>query len=136
MKNWTVLDSQNIAVRYLRLPEGETPSGPVVEGLGPFGFEYKEGSWVKPAPVIRARPVRVTSVSPAQARLALLAKGDLDKVQTALNALPEPEKTAAFIKWEYSTEIERANPLVERMRVILGYSPDQMDALFMLASKL
>jgi hypothetical protein len=38
-----------------------------------------------------------------QARLALLGAGKLTAITAAMNALPEPTKSAALITWEYST---------------------------------
>lgn len=76
------------------------------------------------------------SVTMRQARLALLGAGKLAAVTAALNALPEPQKTAAMITWEYSGEVFRNNGLVPQMAASLGMTDAQIDALFIAAAKL
>jgi hypothetical protein len=41
-----------------------------------------------------------------QARLALLGAGLLPQVETALNSLDEPYKSAALIEWEYARRLK------------------------------
>ena len=76
------------------------------------------------------------AVSMRQARLALLQSDLLSSVDGALNALPEPDKSAAMIEWEYATEVRRASPLVESLSAALSLSPEQLDDLFNLAETL
>lgn len=75
-------------------------------------------------------------VTMRQARLALLAEGMLSGVETALNALPEPQKQAALIEWEYATSVERNGALVAAMGAALGLTGEQLDSLFKEAAKL
>lgn len=75
-------------------------------------------------------------VTPRQARLALLATGDLAAVEAALQALPEPNRTAAITEWEYATTVERASAWITQMTVALGKTEAEMDALFDLAATL
>ena len=77
-----------------------------------------------------------TSVTMRQARLALLAAGKLAAVQSAIDALSEPTKTAAQIEWEYSNEVQRHNGLVAALGPALSLTSDQIDALFIGAAKL
>lgn len=76
------------------------------------------------------------SVSMRQARLALLGAGVLSQVDAAINAMPEPQKTAAKITWEYSAEVQRHNGLVSQMAPALGLTEAQIDALFIAAAQL
>ncbi len=69
-------------------------------------------------------------VSQRKARLVLLQAGVLDQVGTVINSLPEPDKSAAMIEWEYAVEIKRTNPIVESLGPALGFSDEQLDALF------
>jgi len=85
-------------------------------------------------PVISA-PV-VPTVSMRQARLALLAAGLLDDVETAINALAEPARSAARIEWDYATELRRDWPLLITLAAALGLSGAQVDALFAAAAAL
>lgn len=88
-----------------------------------------------PAPP--APPIPIPSaVTMRQARLALLAAGLLPNVDTAIAALPEPQKSAAKIEWEYSQEVQRHNGFVSVLAPALGLSDAQIDALFVAAGAL
>ncbi len=76
------------------------------------------------------------SITPRQARLALLGVGLLDQVQAAMDALDEPTKTAALIEWEYAVSIERGSAWVANMAGALGLTAEQLDDLFRQASQL
>ena len=76
------------------------------------------------------------SVTMRQARLALLAAGKLSEVDAAINALPEPERSAARITWDYSTEVQRNNGLVSQLAPALGLDDAALDALFTQAALL
>ena len=76
------------------------------------------------------RPVIIPTLSMRQARLALLADGLLDDIEAALST-PEYK-----IWWEYSTVVERNNPLVEQVLAILGKSDAEIDQMFIGASQL
>ena len=76
-------------------------------------------------------------VSPRQMRIALVMSGiSLDIVESAINSLPEPNRTMAKITWEYSVEFQRNNPLLVAVAPALGLTSKQVDDLFTLASKL
>lgn len=76
------------------------------------------------------------SVSPAQARLALLGAGKLAAVDSAIDAMSEPGKTVARIRWECSTEIRRDDPLVALLAQALQLSDADLDQLFIEAAEL
>ena len=69
-------------------------------------------------------------VSQRKARLVLLQAGVLNQMGAVIDSLPEPDKSAAMIEWEYAVEIKRTNPLVEALGPVLGFSDEQLDALF------
>jgi len=75
-------------------------------------------------------------VTMRQARLALLQVGKLAMVDTAIAGLPEPDRTAAQIEWEYSQEVQRDKPFVLMLAPALGLSEEDLDNLFVLASTL
>jgi hypothetical protein len=75
-----------------------------------------------------------SSVTMAQARLALLAAGKLDAVAPAIEALPDPEREAARIKWEYAATVDRTDPFTALLGVAIGLDEQQMDELFIAAS--
>jgi hypothetical protein len=69
------------------------------------------------------------SVSPRQARLALLAAGLLDDIEEAVKSNREWQ-----ISWEYATEVSRNSPLIQA--VGKDMTEEQLDQLFIDASKL
>jgi hypothetical protein len=75
-------------------------------------------------------------VTMRQARLALAGAGLLSAVNAAINSMPEPQKTAALIEWEYSTVVKRSQPLVQSLVPILGLTEAQIDTLFIQATTL
>jgi hypothetical protein len=77
-----------------------------------------------------------TQVTMRQARLALLGAGKLAGVEAAINALPEPTKSAAKITWDYSSVVQRNNGLVPQLASALGMTSKQIDDLFIAASKI
>ncbi len=75
-------------------------------------------------------------VTMRQARLALLATGKLAGVEAAIASLPEPQRTAAKIEWEYSNALQRSNPFLAQLGAALGLDAAAIDALFVEAAKL
>ena len=81
---------------------------------------------------MRARSPVPKQVTMRQARLALLAAGLLDTVETAIAGAGP----AAKIEWEYAQEVQRAAGLVPAMAIALGMTEAQIDALFIAAAAL
>ena len=94
------------------------------------GHTFVGSVFAAPAPRVPA------AVTMRQARLALLGANLLSSVDTAIDALPEPTKSAARIEWEYSNELQRGNALVAALTPALGLTSEQVDALFIAASTL
>lgn len=69
-----------------------------------------------------------------QARRALLAGGLLAAVDTAINGMSEPAKTAARVDWEYSSTVQRNQPLVLALAPALGLTTRDLDNLFTAAA--
>lgn len=78
----------------------------------------------------------VDSVTMRQARLALLDAGLLQAVEGAIAQMPEPQKSAALIEWEYASTVERTNPLLARVLPEMGVTETDIDALFQRAQTL
>ena len=72
-------------------------------------------------------------VTMRQARLALLQAGLLSLVESAIASMESP---AAQIEWDYSQEVNREQPLVKQLAEALNLTSDQLDNLFLEASKL
>ena len=82
-------------------------------------------------------PVKPTSVTMRQARLALLQAGYYSSVQTAINAIEDPVfRQESQIEWEYAATVDRVSPFTQGMATALGLSETDMDNLFTLAASL
>lgn len=75
-------------------------------------------------------------VTMRQARRALHVTGMLAAVDAAIDALSEPDRTAARIEWEYSSAVQRHNGFVSQLGPALGLSESALDDLFVLAGSL
>ena len=79
---------------------------------------------------------QVQKVSMAQARLALIEQDLIDKVEPAIDSIPdEKERAKAKVWWEYAQTVDRSHALVEVLIKGLELSEAQADDLFTLASK-
>lgn len=75
------------------------------------------------------------SISMAQARIALIDMGLIDKVQSTLAAIPDgKERAKALAWWEYAQTVERDHVTVKVLIKTLELSEAQVDELFLLAS--
>jgi hypothetical protein len=78
-------------------------------------------------------PAKVTM---RQARLALLQGGYLPTVNTLVASIPGPTGDEARVTWDYSSDVERTNPLVAQIAAALPLTSAQVDDLFILAASL
>lgn len=77
------------------------------------------------------------SVTMRQARLALLKANLLDSVETAISAIPDTvQQKAAKIEWEYAQTVDRDSPFTQQLASGLNLTSEQLDILFLEASKL
>lgn len=76
------------------------------------------------------------SVTMRQARLALHAAGKLALVDAAIDAMPEPPRTAARIEWDYSNEVNRNNVFIAGLASAIGMTAEEVDQLFITAATL
>jgi hypothetical protein len=77
-----------------------------------------------------------SSVTMRQARLALLQYGLLDQVNAAIAAMTGTEGEAARIAWEFSSMVERDQPLVQSLALVLGMTALELAELFAVAETL
>lgn len=76
-------------------------------------------------------------VSQRQLRTQLVLNGfDLNSVQLAINELTEPDKSVAQIAWDYAITFERDSPLLVCLASNLGLTQNEVDEIFLNASKL
>jgi hypothetical protein len=93
-------------------------------------YAYASGAWS----IVKQSLIPVPqSVTPRQARLALLQSAKLAAVDAAIAALPDPQKSEAQIEWEYARDIFRDSPLVKTLGAALGMDDADMDGLFIAA---
>lgn len=78
-----------------------------------------------PAPVA---PI-VPTITSRQGKRALLNAGLYHAALAAINALDEPQRTAALIDWDAPTWT-RTDPTVAQIGLALGQTEAQLDALF------
>lgn len=76
------------------------------------------------------------SVTPRQARLALLQSGLLDDVESVIAEMVGDGGRAARIEWEYSTEVLRSSPMISGVQISIGMTDEQIDDLFIMAAEL
>lgn len=113
-----------------QIVEAEVP-----EGFTPAGYAWSGSQVVAKPPVVVPEPVP-EEVSMGQAREALIYAGLLGTINSAVAAIPGTAGDIARSQWEFRTVVRRDWPLVEQMRLALGWSSEQVDDLFRKASKL
>lgn len=72
-------------------------------------------------------------VTMRQARLALLGAGLLATVESKINEMTEPAKSAARIEWDHSQTVQRNKGLVVQLGTAMGLTSQQIDNLFIAA---
>jgi len=113
---------------------GTCPDDSPTQIDGVFGV-LEQSDWEQMrADEMRARVPQ--SVTMRQARLALLAAGLLPAVNAAIASMPEPDKTAAQITWDYASSVDRGFGMVPQLAAALGMTETQIDDLFIAAAKL
>jgi len=130
------------ALGYATIQPTELPTGDVVTEGKP---ELVEGVWRQTWSVRdftqeeleQQRQASIPqSITPRQARLALLQAGLLSQVDPAINSLESPAKETAQIEWEYATSIERSSEWINQLGGALGLDATGIDDLFKTASTL
>ena len=79
----------------------------------------------------RKEELKVKSITPRQARIALLRAGMLDAVNQAVANNQE-----WAITWEFATEVKRDDPMIAAVQALLGKTDADIDDLFTIGSKL
>lgn len=79
----------------------------------------------------------IPTVTPRQIRQALILSGvSLQTIEDALDSLPEPTRSLAKTEWEYSVNFDRRRPLVVQVGLMLGWTSNQLDDLWLFAGKI
>jgi len=69
-------------------------------------------------------------------RTILKSLGFEDNIETVLNNLEEPTKTAALCIWNYGTTVERDSQTVAMLQMALELTTEQVDEMFIAANNL
>ena len=131
MKKYAVVD--NGVVTNIVIAESQMFSNWVLANGCSIGDKWDGTSFIPADP----EPVNVPkSVTMRQARLALLQAGKLGTVNSAIASMEGVQGEAARIEWDYSNEVQRAQPLVAALGGVLGMTSEQLDQLFITAATL
>jgi hypothetical protein len=131
---FAIIDTNSVVTNITTADQefGES-QGWISAGDASIGDLYENGQFITPHP---PPPPVPQSVSMRQARLALLSIGKLADVDTAIAAMPSPDKEAAQVEWEYAAEVQRNSALVLGLIPALGLTEQQTDELFIQAATL
>ena len=96
--------------------------------------------WLYDGSTFTAPPVQPAtvpqSVTMRQARLALLAVGKLDTINTVIAGIePAAQRQAIQIEWEYAQTVDRNSPWVAGLAPALALSDADLDSLFVFAAQ-
>jgi len=122
----------DLAGNYLGQFEGLVPAVEHIEVATPPAHArdiWSGSAWMAGVEVI-------ASVDMASAKLALLEAGHLSTVEGIIDAMPEPQKTAALIEWNNRKTVTRDNALSQAIAAAIPLSDEEMDALYLRASQL
>lgn len=119
---------------YLPIEEDERPELSPGEALVPGEVRIENDRAIRGWVVIPAMVPQ--SVSRARGKAALLAAGMLDAVEGFINTLEGGEKTLALLAFNETNEWRRDSPFLNQAATALGVTQEQMDELFLEASKI
>lgn len=105
-----------------------TPADPVPDGKVSTGLTVEDVGG-RPAYVHQLQDRALEPLTARQLRLGLLAIGIKPAdVAAAIAALPEEQRDAAGIEWDYASEYRRDHTLIATLGASFGLSTEQIDA--------
>lgn len=109
-----------------------------VEELGRDLYEFAANSGLPIADAPEPPTPPLTHLTRRQLRLGLLANGiTTEDVEGAIAAIPDAmDRAVAEIEWADALIYERDHPLIEQVGTALGLTPEQIDTMWLGASKL
>jgi hypothetical protein len=81
-------------------------------------------------------PVMESTVTLPALRSVMDLQGITQLINTAIENLPEPQKTIANNYWQYGYNIDRSSSVVLVLQQLAGLTNDQVDELFIAAQNL
>ena len=124
LQTWTVQEMFTEYTQEVTDEDGVTPTNVVTVQ------DQKDAKTT--ADLLAKRQKRIVTMR--QARLALAQENKLQLIEDAIALIPEPDKTAISIEWEYASTVERLSPWIDIMASAPGMTEVEMDALFVLAA--
>lgn len=102
--------------------------------LAPFGLAQSdlELPELERVEVVEQKELIPTQISPAQAEVLLSRLGKLEEVLGFINSLG----SEAVIKWNRMTYVDRNDPITLGLKEFLDYTDEQVDEMFIEASKI
>lgn len=88
--------------------------------------DWINGQWVV-SPIVIPVPDQVQMWA---LREAVMRDGQLDEVNGAIDALPEPDRSIARNRWDYKPFIKRHDEIIHRLQIELGWSDDYINDLY------
>jgi len=108
--------------------------GWIVSDTARIGDLYENGEFITPEPEPTPVP---SSISRRQAKQQLAIDGFLSSVQPAIDAIEDPAQQQFIqIYWDDATTFERDNKELVSLAEALGLSSEQLDEMFIKASRL
>lgn len=97
----------------------------------PYDPATETCQWVDGAWVVADIVVPVPQQVPMWAlREATIAAGQKSAIEAAMNALPEPDRSIAWNRWEYKDSILRQSTIIASLQSALGWSNEYVDDLY------
>jgi hypothetical protein len=93
------------------------------------GWSYVGGEFIAPNPEPMSDPRAQMTCGPLQLRRALRQLGLYATITAAIAVADEETQEA----WEYASEVRRLDPMIESLRLGLGRTDAEVDAIFELA---
>lgn len=94
--------------------------------------QWVDGAWVV-APIVVLVPQQVSMWA---LREAVMIAGEMTAITNALNALPEPQKSIGWNRWEYKENIVRDSPIITMLQQELGWTNSHVDDLYRAAQSI
>ena len=88
--------------------------------------QWIDGAWVV-APIVIPVPEQVSMWA---LREAVMFAGEMTAIKSALDNLPEPQKSIAWNRWEYKENIVRNSPIILQLQQLLGWTDSFVDGLY------
>jgi hypothetical protein len=112
------------------MPDGwDAPNVWIASDEAQIGWTYANGQFTAP-PSPPEEPAPPPELAPYQFRAMLALSGKQAALDAYIAALPDPQKTIAQAKLDYSLTFRRDNDLVLAAQQALGLTDAQLDALW------